>query len=396
MTALSTARMTGLQKTMRTMTASVAAAVIIYKGALCGFKAGYLVPWTNNDPTIKHPCIAIPADGNSVDNSGGAAGDLTCDVDFFEDKILYLFANDGVSPIVQANIGGSAWGIDDQTVSADSNGGNRSRVGTPWIVQGTNARGYRTGVYVELDGGGGEGVSAAVLAGNDAGEGASLVGVQDSAGRFTATNVELVLAEIGSRIAQSVADNAALAAIPASARADGQIVIVRDTDTLWAFDSASVAVASDWVVVPGAGTGRWLRIQPSLADLASTANGKGASLIGIEDAAILYAASNVEQALAEVKLLADDAIPSAVVQSGTGTLGAGGTVTIASATITASSRIFVNMTDPGAGAITGFASLRVSNKVVGAPGSFDVTAIDDAKAAIVTAVCVFDWLVINL
>ncbi len=83
------------------------------------------------------------------------------------------------------------------------------------------------------------------------------------------------------------------------------------------------------------------------------------------------------------------------IQGGTATLGAGGTVTVA-ATITASSRIpMPSITAPGAGAITGFAGFTITNKVVGAPGSFDITAIDDAKAAIATAVCVVDWIVVG-
>lgn len=44
------------------------------------------------------------------------------------------------------------------------------------------------------------------------------------------------------------------------------------------------------------------------ATLSSTANGKGASKVGIEDAATLYTATDVEAALAEVKALADAAI----------------------------------------------------------------------------------------
>lgn len=82
-------------------------------------------------------------------------------------------------------------------------------------------------------------------------------------------------------------------------------------------------------------------------------------------------------------------------QAGTGTLVAG-TATVA-ANITALSRIVVSMKDPGAGAITGYAALKVpaAARVVGAPGSFDVTAIDDAKATIATAVCTFDWHVEN-
>lgn len=82
------------------------------------------------------------------------------------------------------------------------------------------------------------------------------------------------------------------------------------------------------------------------------------------------------------------------VQGGTATL-INGTITVSSATITASSRVMVTMTDPGAGAITGFAAFEVTNKVPGAPGSFDITAIDDAKATIATAVCVVDWLVVG-
>lgn len=49
----------------------------------------------------------------------------------------------------------------------------------------------------------------------------------------------------------------------------------------------------------------------STADLASTANGKGASMVGVEDAGGKYTATTVEAALAEVKTLADAARTSA-------------------------------------------------------------------------------------
>ena len=82
------------------------------------------------------------------------------------------------------------------------------------------------------------------------------------------------------------------------------------------------------------------------------------------------------------------------IQGGTATL-INGTVTVA-ANITASSRIpMPGITAPGAGAITGLAGFTITNKVVGAPGSFDITAIDDAKATIATAACVVDWVVIG-
>lgn len=83
-------------------------------------------------------------------------------------------------------------------------------------------------------------------------------------------------------------------------------------------------------------------------------------------------------------------------QSGTGTLDAG-EVTISTANITATSSVVVTMQDPGAGAITGFASFDVpaADRVVGAPGEFKIRAIDDAKALINTAVCTFDWIVVG-
>ena len=46
-------------------------------------------------------------------------------------------------------------------------------------------------------------------------------------------------------------------------------------------------------------------------DLASTAHNKGAEKIGVEDAGGHYTAANVEAALAEVKIIADAARPSA-------------------------------------------------------------------------------------
>jgi hypothetical protein len=84
------------------------------------------------------------------------------------------------------------------------------------------------------------------------------------------------------------------------------------------------------------------------------------------------------------------------VQGGTDTLSSG-TVTISTATITANSRIQITMKDFGTGAITGLAALAVpvATRTPGAPGSFVVNAIDDAKALIATAECTFDWFVFN-
>ncbi len=147
MTQLSAQRMTNMWMPMRTLTASVAADAVIYKGALCGFLGGYLYQWDTVEG-LTHPCIAIPKTGTSVDNTGGSDGDLTCDVDFGYEKLLYPFGNDTGTPIAAAHIGGTAYGLDDQTVTADATGA--SPVGTPWVVSDGSGTSLRAGVYVEL------------------------------------------------------------------------------------------------------------------------------------------------------------------------------------------------------------------------------------------------------
>lgn len=122
-------------------------------------------------------------------------------------------------------------------------------------------------------------------------------------GRWIRTGA--TLSETTARIGTSVADTTALQAITAANRSNGQIVVKRDTDTIFTFDSGSSAGASDWVIVPAAGTGRWLRNHVSLADLAAVTNAHGAALIGIEDVGTIFTATTVEAALAEVKVLVD-------------------------------------------------------------------------------------------
>jgi hypothetical protein len=102
-----------------------------------------------------------------------------------------------------------------------------------------------------------------------------------------------------------VANTAALQAVPAVDRFNGQKRLKLDTDDVWTFDSGSAAAASDWVIVPDAGTGRWLRKHITLIDLSATTTAHGAGLIGIEDVATIFTATTVEGALAETKALVD-------------------------------------------------------------------------------------------
>jgi hypothetical protein len=135
---------------MRTLKAKLAADAVIQKGALCGFLGGYLYAWDTVEG-LSHPCIAIPARGTSVDNTGGNDGDLECDVDFGYEKLFYPFANDDGAPLTQADIGGTAYGLDDQTVTADPTGA--SPLGTPWVISDGSGTNLRAGVYVELPAG---------------------------------------------------------------------------------------------------------------------------------------------------------------------------------------------------------------------------------------------------
>ena len=59
----------------------------------------------------------------AVDNTGGAAGDKTVQVR----KGVFRYANDG--SISRANIGGTAYIVDDQTLAATDGGGTRSAAG---------------------------------------------------------------------------------------------------------------------------------------------------------------------------------------------------------------------------------------------------------------------------
>jgi len=95
----------------------------IYAGSLvCLDASGNLVPGS-----VATTLIARGRAEEQVDNSAGSAGDKLC----VSRKGIFKFANDGT--IDRANIGDTAYIVDDQTV-ADNNGtSTRSAAGT--IVQ---------------------------------------------------------------------------------------------------------------------------------------------------------------------------------------------------------------------------------------------------------------------
>ena len=109
-------------------------------------------------------------------------------------------------------------------------------------------------------------------------------------------NLRDELRSLKASIHAPVADATALAAITALNRADGMKVVKLDDGSEWTFDADSSAGASASVVVPAAGTGRWLK-NATAASLAATT---GAAAVGIADAGTFTAETTVEGALQEI------------------------------------------------------------------------------------------------
>lgn len=105
----------------------VAANAVIYKGALVALNAtGYLVPATTaTDITVIGR--ADPVGGiDTVDNTGGADGDLECEV---RSHARFAYVNDPGDPITQAGVGKLCYATDDQTVAGTSGGATKSPAG---------------------------------------------------------------------------------------------------------------------------------------------------------------------------------------------------------------------------------------------------------------------------
>lgn len=66
--------------------------------------------------------------------------------------------------------------------------------------------------------------------------------------------------EVSERICAPTATTTTLKAIPADRRVDGMVAIVLFDSSLWVFDKDSSAGASSTVLVPDAGSGRWLAL----------------------------------------------------------------------------------------------------------------------------------------
>lgn len=163
-------------------------------------------------------------------------------IELFQEVWGHWFSNDDTNPVLTTDVGSECYWVDGRTVSISSGGSTRSKAGRVLEVDSSK------GVLIE----GGLGVTGPT--------GATGSGPGTSASRTT------------------------LKAVPAAGRYDGQLVMVLTDGSLWRFDAdhaGDTDVAEELILVPDAGTGRWLR-----ADKAFTA--KIPIAFGMDDGELIW------------------------------------------------------------------------------------------------------------
>lgn len=95
----------------------LAAAVSVFKGGLAACVAGFYKP-ASGDPAE----VVVGRFYENVDNSAGAAGDKSANVQFFRERNLMLVDNDGDAPVVVANREGPCSFLDDHSATLFATG----------------------------------------------------------------------------------------------------------------------------------------------------------------------------------------------------------------------------------------------------------------------------------
>ncbi len=201
---------------------------------------------------------------------------------------------------VNSFVGGNGVDITGNTISADllaSGGlkfsGNEIAVepadfaGAGLIDDGSDNLAIDFATVFTIDGADAKALKADDLASTTSGEGASIVGVEDASAYYAGTDLESVLNELEAQIG----------GLTSSTFGFAENNVLADNDSLY---SALEKLDLKW------------------GDLASNSASEGASLVGIEDSAGNFTATDVESALAEVYALAE------VSTGETATVGAGG------------------------------------------------------------------------
>ena len=153
-------------------------------------------------------------------------GTKKVNVRLFQELELGWWDNGGPTPAVATDVGNECYIHDDVTVTMTSTG--RSKAGRILAIDSTK------GVLVQ---------AGFAVTGPTGGTGA------------------------GAAMVASAADRAAVKAIAAADRVNGQLILVRTDNSLWRFDSGSSAASDgadgNLVLVPDAGSGRWIRADKS-------------------------------------------------------------------------------------------------------------------------------------
>lgn len=234
---------------------------------LSGGSAGYYKQ--GDDTSIG---IAVGRFTEAVDNTGGADGAKSANIEFFRKRTVSLWDNDTGTPVTVAMRESQGYVLDDHTITG----------AVQTVAAGTIYDVTSEGVWVEVD----QAVDAAAAAGlsniapvdpsstaASAGS-AALASKQDHKHHIadaTPAAEGLMSAAYASAIHQVVATMTALKAIAAAARADGMICGVQVGTgggfELWQFSAASVAVdtTQSLVATPTAGSGAWLRADTVVA-----------------------------------------------------------------------------------------------------------------------------------
>lgn len=174
--------------------------------------AGYVVAAAATSTTL----IPIGFFDESKTGDGTKKIGVTLDRELLADWL----DNDETNPVLTTDIGSECYVVDGRTVSISSASSTRSKAGRVWDVDSVD------GVLVEA--------------------GAAVTGPTGATGSGPGTT----------------ASRTTLKAVAAAGRYDGQVVTVLSDGSEWIFVAASAVdtdVAEELVLIPGAGTGRWIR-----------------------------------------------------------------------------------------------------------------------------------------
>jgi hypothetical protein len=270
MTALTRAKPGSIRRIFRDAR-PLAANVKSWQGALAvcivsGTGKGYYAP--ADDSLI---AVAVGRFFETKDNTGGAAGAVSAQIQFFRERVVMLLANDTGTPVVVADRESSCYALDDQTATGDP---TTAAIGTVYDVT-------TEGVWAEVGEaaqtvGSEDAVDLSDVAPVDPSSSAASAGAATTASRSdhlhhialaTPAAEGLMSAAYASAVREPVADRTALKAIAAADRANGMLCLVLSDMSLWRFHSTSTAAdtSENLVATPGAGSGRWLRADKQVA-----------------------------------------------------------------------------------------------------------------------------------